>query len=246
MNAQPYDFTLTASGSQRLDVVGSSFKLLSSTGPIEVKSNTGARLVLQPGQGIRRFEFESLTISNKSGALNVGTILIAGSDGRDAEMIDDRITGEVSVIDGGRARTIAGAAFIASGVRGTPAGLHPVITLWNPSATKTVTVKSLMISSSVDASVAMGFVAVTTGGKQGFSTSKKAPGAAGITEVWNDENAAYPYAIAFHTSYVKAGESFLVSLAEPIVLPPSNGLAVASSSMVVGALMTVSAEVIEE
>lgn len=241
MQAQAYDFVLSAGGSQQLAVVGSSLKLLSSFGKVCVKTDTGAVVTIEPGQGIRNFPFGKLTIIDKSGALNRGLILVA-----DADMIDDRVTGEVSVIDGGRARTLAGTAFIASGFRSADSGLHPVVEIWNPSLVKSVTIKSMMISSSVDTPVAMGFVTAASGGKQGFSISKKAPGNSGVAEVWNDEMSGYPYVKSFHTSNIKAGVSFVVALAEPIVLPPGNGLAVASSSMVIGALLTVSAEVLEE
>ena len=54
MQAQSYDFKLTAGGSQRLAVVGTSFKLLSSAGPVQVLANTGARVLrdLYPVQGM--------------------------------------------------------------------------------------------------------------------------------------------------------------------------------------------------
>ena len=59
---------------------------------------------LYAGQGQRK-EFQRLTVTDKSGAANVVLIIVADDD-----FIDDRITGEVSVIDGSKARTKTGAA----------------------------------------------------------------------------------------------------------------------------------------
>src|SRR5207253_5023923 len=89
--------------------IGSYFKVLSATGTFEVTGDAFGQLgALLPGQGLRLEEgqFTRLTFRDTSGAPNLLYVLVAG-DG----FIDDRITGEVSVIDGEKARTLAGGMF---------------------------------------------------------------------------------------------------------------------------------------
>lgn len=151
MHARIYDFTLTAGGMQRLPVVGDFFKVISATGTINVNVDTGATLDLLPGQGLREFDFNALTISDKSGAANVGKILVGFSG-----MIDDRVTGEVSVIDGGKSRSIAGQAFqyglgVSAGV-----GLYAIAQIQNPAGSgKNVIVKAYKIAAQTAGVVAV-------------------------------------------------------------------------------------------
>ncbi|MCK6388595.1 MAG: hypothetical protein L6Q65_13475 [Zoogloea sp.] len=94
MQAQTYDYNLTAGGAQVLAVAGSSLKLLTATGLLEVQTDTGARMKLLPGQGLKGFKFERLTLIDRSGVSNKGTILVS-----DSEMIDDRVNGIVTIAD---------------------------------------------------------------------------------------------------------------------------------------------------
>lgn len=151
MHARIYDFTLTAGAMQRLPVVGDFFKVISATGVINVNVDTGATLDLMPGQGLREFNFNTLTITDKSGAGNVGKILVGFSG-----MIDDRVTGEVSVLDGGKSRTLAGQAFQYGMGVAPGAGLYALFQMQNPvGSAKNVIVKTYKI-----AAQAAGVVAV--------------------------------------------------------------------------------------
>lgn len=105
MASKVYDFTIAAGASQRLDVRGSFFKLLSSTAsPHVVKSDTGEEWIVRPGQGFRMLvrdtngfvlPFGALTIRNPSPtAIAVGTCFIG-----EAAFDDSRITGDVSIVD---------------------------------------------------------------------------------------------------------------------------------------------------
>lgn len=150
MQAQQYDFSLPASGAQQLAVVGSSIKLLSSTGPIQIQTDTGARVTIQAGQGIRNFDFNLITIVDKSGAANVGMILVA-----DADMIDDRVTGEVSVIDGGKSRVISGGSFLGVAFAVGTAADFPKVQLLNPAGSgKRVVINQFVIQGESGAGIA--------------------------------------------------------------------------------------------
>ncbi|MCL6484930.1 MAG: hypothetical protein I4O49_12305, partial [Janthinobacterium lividum] len=104
-----YDFNLSPGGAQNLDVKGRFFKYRSGTGAIRVRASKGGYVDLLPGQGVRGFDFESLTVADRSGANNVGVLIVG-----DFDFQDDRIAGTVDVVDGGRTRTLAGIAFGAS------------------------------------------------------------------------------------------------------------------------------------
>jgi len=93
-----YDFTLGAGGSQLISVPGTYFKVLTASGgTVRVRLDTGESYKLKPGQGARLPAgkwFRDLSIIDTSGGANVGTIFVG-----DSGSIDDRITGDVSIVD---------------------------------------------------------------------------------------------------------------------------------------------------
>jgi hypothetical protein len=93
-SAQVYPFTIPdAGGSVQLPVSGSYFKIRSASGNVAVQVDSGAKLdPLAVGQGLRGVDFTLLTITDKSGAANSGTIIVAST-----EFIDDQVFGVVSV-----------------------------------------------------------------------------------------------------------------------------------------------------
>ena len=122
-----YDFNLEPGGGQTIDVRGRFFKYRSGNGLIRVRTSLGGFVDLLPGQGVENVNFTSLTVSDRSGAVNAGVILAGEFDFR-----DDRIAGSVEVIDGGRNRTMANQAFVAATYRGGIAGNSALIQLFNP------------------------------------------------------------------------------------------------------------------
>lgn len=99
MNAQnirDYNFTLSANATQNLDVPGDYLKVISATGAIRVRTVEGWMKDLLPGQGVKGLNFQRLILEDRSGAANTGTIAVGiGAD----SIVDDRITGEVSISD---------------------------------------------------------------------------------------------------------------------------------------------------
>lgn len=122
-----YDFTLAAGQAQILDVTGTYFTYKGGLGAIRVTPSSGEPIDLLPGQGMSGVNFTRLTIKDLSGASNLG-VLLAGS----GQWRDERITGAVEVIDGGRTRTLAGQTFDASGYQGSVAAQFAAVELWNP------------------------------------------------------------------------------------------------------------------
>lgn len=219
MHARIYDFTLGAGGMQRLPVVGDFFKVISATGQINVIADTGAQLDLMPGQGLREFQFNTLAISDKSGAANAGKILVGFSG-----MIDDRVTGEVSIVEGGRSRVLAGAAFCGSSAVAAAAGLYSQGQLWNPAASG----KRLIVSEVVfeggagGATVQMRWNQAALANLAMVGQSKLLGGAASVAEVRWDQ-AAGPTG----TNMFGAGVDTKANqwrFAEPLIVNPGYGL----------------------
>lgn len=129
IGAKVYPIELAAFGTFRLPVQGSYFKIRTATGRVEVSGNTFGKLgALDAGQGLRGAWFDDLTLTDVSGGANEIEIIVAA-----AEFVDDRITGEVSVIDGARGRTLAGDEFTSSTWTGAvAAGETGAVQLWNP------------------------------------------------------------------------------------------------------------------
>lgn len=107
-----YTLTLAPGVAQVLLVNGSFYKVLSATGPISVTRDDGSTVSpLLPGRGERDVEFARLTVVDLSGGVNVVQIIVG-----DSSFTDDRVSGEVSVVDGETATTLALRGFIR-GVR---------------------------------------------------------------------------------------------------------------------------------
>jgi len=136
-----FDFTLAANQSQHIDVVGTFLKYKAGTGTIRVRLNGGGYIDLLPGQGVNNVNFTSVDVQDRTGAQNVGTILAGIYDFR-----DDRITGTVDVVDGGKARSNSGAACIGYVNQVAVAATYPHVQLLNPTGSgKNIYVEQISI-----------------------------------------------------------------------------------------------------
>lgn len=74
-----YDFTLTAGGSQVILANSDYFRIMSSTGAVDVTGDTfGTLSGLLTGQGLADTKYNRLMLKDASGASNSGTILCSG------------------------------------------------------------------------------------------------------------------------------------------------------------------------
>lgn len=157
--SQIFPITLPAFGSFRLPFQGSYFKIRRSTGAVDVKGSAFGKLAaLEAGQGQRNTRFEDLTLTDASGAINEIEIIVAA-----AEFVDDRVTGEVSVIDGAIARTLSGVEYTVTMLSGAVvAGDTFAAQLWNPAGSgKRLILSAIYTSVSgylIDTTAAIGVV----------------------------------------------------------------------------------------
>lgn len=227
MHARIYDFTLGAGGMLRLPVVGDFFKVISATGQINVNADTGATLDLMPGQGLREFNFNTLTITDNSGAANAGKILVGFS-----QMIDDRVTGEVSVVDGAAARVFSGRSFSSYCARSAGAGNMPMIQLFNPAASGVDLVVSgvaLSIAAGADGWVQLRESVQNFGAAAGRVASKKLGGAASVASLTAQEAPSVVASTELFEIYMGLMRGEYVRMNEPFVLEPGRGIVAVST-----------------
>lgn len=237
-----YDFNLSAGGGTQLAVRGKFVKYKSGTGMIRVGINSGGFVDLLPGQGIWGIEYSTLNVSDKSGVANSGIILAGEFD-----FHDDRITGTVDVVDGGKDRTLAGITYFGyqSCTVGT-AGNHPFVQLLNPAGSgKNVYVKSLVLSSTSVSFVGVSpaNVALTNLARQVKPKRQSMPD--GVTQVRYVDQAGYLSTYNFTGAYLAANSSIVIPLQEPLLLEPGYGIGAGGSDTTVGASITLAAELLE-
>jgi hypothetical protein len=216
-----YDFTIPGNGGQIVDVQGKFFKYRSGTGKIRVTTEKGESVDLLPGQGVFNIDYTRLTIVDRTGNQNNGVLLAGNFDFR-----DDRISGTVDVIDGGKSRTLANQAFLGTGAIAAPATNFPYAQLFNPAASAVnLILKSFAVSSSVAgyADLRIYNAAFANVGTS-FVTNKQIGGAVG-NGVVNANYGATQISAAVVTSYqLQANSSLIVPLSEQIVIRPGYGL----------------------
>lgn len=214
--ARIYDFRLTAGGSFPLLVEGEYVRVMSSTGPIEIQADNYDLGPLSAGQGMEGSDFRRLLIVDKSGSPNIGTVLVASSG-----FIDQRINGEVSVIDGGKARTRAGNAYLGYVLRGAGAS-NAHVQLWNPVGSGRVFVVE-KVTSGVDAgNVNFGFYNAKLTTAYGVGKNKLSGGADSVGELATLDSGPGFTVIGGFTPPV--GVSLVYPLSEPLVVVPGQGL----------------------
>ncbi len=222
-----YSFSLPANGTFSLLVMGDYFKIMSASGLVEVRGDTfGTIGSILPGQGVRDTPFNRLEFRDMTGVVNAMSILVA-----DEAFVDDRITGEVSVIDGGRIRTMAQAVFLAYGVRAPAAGQMPVVQLWNPVASGRRLVVSQVVSNNFMTGARIAHISWgTTAGASVLLTTpqnKLLGGVASVAQMrYQDVAAAIGNLMC--DVYMPPSLGVTFKMTEPVIVLPGYGLQVDS------------------
>lgn len=136
---QRYNFAMAAGGVVLIPCTGTRFLILSSVGAVDVRMDVGGSMRnIEAGQGYRGRAFTGLEISDASGAANSGYILVSDDD-----FVDNRITGEVSIINGEKLRTLAGGRYSSAPTATAVAAQHSVVQLHNPTADRNLIVTAV-------------------------------------------------------------------------------------------------------
>lgn len=126
--AKIYPCVIPAGGSLPLTIEGDYFKVLEATGLFEITGDSFGQLgSIVPGQGLQQTHFRRLTLRDLTGTQNTVRLLVAGQN-----FVDDRVQGDVAVIDGSKSRTISGAVFGAAPTASAVAAQLSFSQLYNP------------------------------------------------------------------------------------------------------------------
>jgi hypothetical protein len=239
MSIQAYDINLAPAGSQgSTQIIESTAQICdflssgSAFDQIEVRPNfTQGAAVLKLGQG---FDFGALVdrwlIVNKGTTAVSGQVMLSTSGFRNF-----RISGDVNVLDGGKSRTLVGAAFAANGGANAVAGQYAVGQLWNaPANTNRLVVEQVsIIAGATGLNVALLMRAANEAGSallmQGVS--KKGGGATGQGAAYGLSTATVAPAGNMMQLAAPANGFASFKFSEPVVLPPGYGLTVWSYTL---------------
>lgn len=231
---QYYDITIPAGGARVLNAPGTMMRYYSGAAggadeTIIVRPNTGAGgVLLKPGQTVRLpAKTDTWTIQNFANAATITGRVVVGL----GSFEDDRITGEVSVIDGAAARSKAGIAYWATDLSGPVAGQYSHVQLWNPAGSgKNVIVSEMGFSCSVAGVVNLRSynAALTTLGN--VQAPKMVGGPASVAQARDQTNASI-LGGTIASFEVAALSTFSQKLIDPIILPPGQGLVVVGTTV---------------
>ncbi|WP_422648632.1 hypothetical protein OJJOAM_000244 [Cupriavidus sp. H18C1] len=182
-SVQQYDLNIPAGGAQSIDVTGDRVQFLSAIDPfaqIEIRPNFAqGNITLRPGQGFRFSEPVQRWVVYNRGALPLSGYLLIGS----GDFFDQRISGTVDVIDGAKARTLAGIAFNAFVSQPSTASVYSRIQLWNPAGSgRNVVLERIAMLGIADNGAHLRYVTAPLANLMCNGISKKTGGAQSVVE----------------------------------------------------------------
>jgi hypothetical protein len=142
-----------------------------------------------------------------------------------SDFVDQRISGEVSIIDGGKSRTLAGIAFMGDMSQLAGAAQISTVQLFNPVANlKNLIIKSFHVLSTVIGSSLYGLnaTALTTIDISGRAQSKKT-GSIAITAELRSQLMAVQLSPFLGVTTYGANSDTLIRLDEPLIVTPGYG-----------------------
>ena len=87
VSVKTYDFTMPANGACQIQAGGTYFRVQSATGAIKVNGDFGEASPLLQGQGLKDSPFSRLNLTNLTNSPNSGTIIVAGDEFIDQQMV---------------------------------------------------------------------------------------------------------------------------------------------------------------
>lgn len=225
--AKIYDFTLAALGTSELLVEGSMYRLMRCTSDLEVRRDGGSGVgPLLAGQG-EKAEFKRLTLIDRSGAPNVGTILIG-----DDTFIDERIIGLVDVIDGGKVRTFTALSFVGGYYANASGGQYSALQLLNPAGSgRNLVCTQINYSRKTVWGVYLSRYNTPMTEDRSVNITNKLIGAA--APVAQLRRGWFGAIVGNVFTYAHLADSFvsLLKFADPMIIPPGAGIAAVCDSV---------------
>lgn len=232
---QTYDITIAANTSRQLDAPGSYFYYYAGSAggadtTITLRGiSSGLRLILKPGQAFRLpsgdVETSWILTNYANTATIIGTVLVG-----DGDITDNRVTGSVEVIDGGRNRTLANTTFWGYAYCPAVAGQFSHVQLWNPATnTKRLVVGQITYAINQAAS-AIGHLTFNSSPLANLNAtnpmSKNLGGSVATGELRTQTSAGWLGTGSLADLYMPGALNQTLKLNEPIIVPPGKGLIV--------------------
>lgn len=225
---QGYDLNIGVGQAQAIDVAGDRVHFISATDPfavIELRPNfSQGNIVLKPGQGYHfAEEVQRWVVYNRGNVPLTGSLMIGTGD-----FFDQRISGTVDVIDGGKARTLGSIAFGAFAYQANVAAQYTRVQLWNPAGSAKRIVLENLIGLATTTGAAVGHIRLINtalGTLSGTGNSKLAGGAASVMELRTDTTATVsPNSAALASLSIPVSQMQPYKPVEPLIVPPGWGV----------------------
>jgi hypothetical protein len=224
---QLYDITIAANTTRQLDAPGSYFYYYAGSAggadsTITLRGvSSGLRLILKPGQAFRLpsgdVETSWILTNYANAATIIGTVLVG-----DGDITDNRITGNVEVVDGGKNRTLANSTFAGSIYQGPTVGQYATAQIFNPVASgKNVFVGQVSFASNTATYSSIKFSTAQASNLWANGLSKKAGGTTSVAQLRYQSSAVTDVG-----QLIVLGVNQTYKPTEPILIPPGYGLMV--------------------
>ncbi|OJB11572.1 hypothetical protein [Burkholderia ubonensis] len=237
---QVFDITLPSNGSAFVvHAAGRYIKYLSGNAGgndasiiITPGAAGGSKIFLTPGQAYRVADDgavpDSWTLANNLGQATITGKVVVGN----GKIDDNSLQGVVQVVDGGKARTLANAAFTGNGVQAAVASQFSRVQLWNPANSgMRAVVESVSIHVPAGLTAALYYVTAAITTLEEVGQSKLAGGAPAKCSIYIDSNASAPAFPLLMQIAAPANSTTMFQPKEPFVLPPGYGLEIYSSTL---------------
>lgn len=226
-------FNIAAGETKHFERAGRYFEIISAQSLLNVhfEDAAGSRaesLKLALSGFFAEGGFSSFEVENPTAAKQSVQVLI--SDGRGGSR---RQPGVVSVVDGGRQRTIDGVAFMGATSLTAAAGQWPVLQLLNPAGSgKRLVVKRVTMGSDIATVCRVGRLVAPAGGAAIELRSKLIAAALAMAgKIYRDPAAAIPAAFEqFFAINTAASAQVVYAFEEPLVIAAGEGVAVVGNS----------------
>jgi hypothetical protein len=228
MSLEIIALTLAANAAQEFYFNGEYFEILDAQYPMDV--------TLKDRNGVPMSILRNAEASFYARPGHYGTIVLQSAQAQvvrfmygSGDVGTRRISSTVQVVDGGKARTLAGAAFMGAMQRTQLAANNSYVQLWNPAGSgKNLIVKAYGVGASSAGGLTMGFGSVALVNLLATAQAKLAGGAAPVAQIRNENSNVSYFTNAVDTFYAPALQSSQRALQEPLMLPPGKGFNVAA------------------
>lgn len=224
-------------------IAAEELRIVSAFWPVTVELRKGGLVVgiasnMQAGDFVRDVPFDEARITNGANAQSVAIALASGGMG------SDRITGEVSVVDGSLSLTQANRAFWGGTYIGASPANYPHVQCWNPAGSgRTYAVRSVVVTAQSNTPIGLRLHTAALSTSSGALASKLGGGASAAAETRWQQNPTLIGAVGLSVLYVGANAPLSFDLQEPIIMPPGYGVIAMAES--VNVALSASFQIIE-